>query len=87
LGGCYWTDPYKIKEEITMADEVQAAQTAEGAAPAAPEGAQAAAKKPTKINRMDAGALASKIEEIEKINMTGSKYYKHLLQRKQELGA
>jgi hypothetical protein len=67
-----------------MADEVKAAQTPEQKA--APEGAQAAAKKMTKINRMDATALASKIEELEKANMTGSKYYKHLLQRKRELG-
>jgi len=69
-----------------MADEVQAAQTTEGVTAATTEGAQAAAKKPTKINRMDAGALASKIEEIEKTSMTGSKYFKHLLQRKRELG-
>ena len=67
-----------------MADQVKAAQAAEGAA--APEGAQAAAKKTAKINRMDAKALASKIEELEKSNMTGSTYYKHLLQRKRELG-
>ena len=68
-----------------MADEVKAAQPAEQTA--APEGAQAAAKKTAKINRMDAAALASKIEELEKTSMTGSKYYKHLLQRKRELGS
>ncbi|MBP7734753.1 MAG: hypothetical protein KA369_02145 [Spirochaetes bacterium] len=68
-----------------MADEVQATQPAEGAA--APEGAQAAAGKTKKINRMTAKELTSKLEEIEKGNMTGSKYYKQLLQRKKEMGA
>ncbi len=67
-----------------MAEEVKAEQPAEGAA--APEGAKAAAKKAAKINRMDAKKLAEKIEELEKSSMTGSKYYKHLLQRKRELG-
>jgi hypothetical protein len=66
-----------------MAEEVKAEQPAEQTA--APEGAKAE-KKTTKINRMDAGKIASKIEELEKSNMTGSKYYKHLLQRKRELG-
>jgi len=67
-----------------MAEEVKAEQPAEQT-PAA-EGAQTAAKKTAKINRMDATKLASKIEELEKSGMTGSKYYKHLLQRKRELG-
>jgi hypothetical protein len=66
-----------------MADEVKAAQPAEQTA--APEVAQATGKKRAKINRMDAAALASKIEELEKSSMSGSKYYKHLLQRKREL--
>jgi hypothetical protein len=67
-----------------MAEEVKAEQTPEQTA--VPEGAQAAGKKTEKINRMDAKALASKIEELEKSSMTGSKYYKHLLERKRELG-
>lgn len=66
-----------------MADEVQATQPAEGAA--APEGA-AGAKKNKKINRMNAKDIASRIEALESSNATGSKFYKHLLQRKQELG-
>ncbi len=68
-----------------MAEEVQATQPAEGAA--APEGAQAAASKTKKINKMTAKEVASKIEDLEKSNMTGSKYYKQLLQRKKETGA
>ena len=68
-----------------MADEVQATQPAEGAA--SPEAAQAAGKaKSKKVNRMNAKELAAKIEETESIKMTSSKYYKHLLQRKKELG-
>lgn len=63
-----------------MADEVQATEGA-----AAPEGAQVAAKA-KKINRLTAKELASKIEDLEKTGMTGSKYYKQLLQRKKELG-
>ncbi len=68
-----------------MADEVQATQPAEGAA--APEGAQAAAGKTKKINKMTAQEISSKIEDLEKASMTGSKYYKQLLQRKKEMGA
>jgi hypothetical protein len=67
-----------------MADEAQATQPAEGAA--APEGAQAAASKTKKINKMTAKEISSKIEELEKGSMTGSKYYKQLLQRKKEMG-
>ena len=66
-----------------MAEEVQANQPAEGAAPA--EGGQAV-NKTKKINRMTAKDLSSKIEELEKANMTGSKYYKQLVQRKKEMG-
>ncbi len=68
-----------------MADEVQATQPADAAA--SPEGAQAAGKaKSKKVNRMNAKELAKKIEEVENTPMTSSKYYKHLLQRKKELG-
>lgn len=63
-----------------MSEEVQATQPAEGAA----EGA--AASKTKKINRMTAKELSSKIEDLEKANQIGSKYYKQLLQRKKELG-
>lgn len=44
------------------------------------------AKKKKKINRMSAQELIRKIEELEKASLTGSVYYKHLLQRKRELG-
>ena len=70
------------KEEASMSEEVQATQPAEGAA----EGAPAAASKTKKINRMTATELSSKIEDLEKANQIGSKYYKQLLQRKKELG-
>lgn len=63
-----------------MADEVQATQSTEGAT----EGAAVKAKN-KKINRITLNDLAVKIEEIEKGNATGSKYYKHLLQRKREM--
>jgi hypothetical protein len=66
-----------------MADEVQATQPAVGAA--APEGA-AAAKKTKKVNRLNAKDISTKIEALENSHATGSKYYKHLLQRKQEIG-
>jgi hypothetical protein len=66
-----------------MADEVQATQPAEGAA--APEGA-GAAKKTKKVNRLNGKDIASKIEALESSNATGSKYYKHLVQRKKEIG-
>lgn len=65
-----------------MADEVQATQPAGGAAA---EGA-AGAKKNRKINRLDPKDVAAKIEALENTNAIGSKYYKHLLQRKQEIG-
>ena len=64
-----------------MADEVQATEGA-----AAPEGAQAAASKTKKINKLTSKELTSKIEDLEKSGMTGSKYYKQLMQRKKELG-
>jgi len=44
-----------------------------------------AVNKKKKINRLLIEELNSKIEEIVKTNMTKSKYYKHLLQRKKEL--
>ncbi|MBN2157975.1 MAG: hypothetical protein JW807_01175 [Spirochaetes bacterium] len=68
-----------------MPEEAQNTQPAEQAA--APEGGQAAGKKNKKINRLDPGELSSRIEAIEASAMTGSKYYKHLLQRKRELGS
>ena len=68
-----------------MAEEVQATQNPEGAAPATGEAGAAPGKKTKKINRMTAKELASKIENIESAKMAGSKYYKHLLQRKTEL--
>lgn len=60
-----------------MAEETQGTQPAEGAA---------AAKKNKKINRMNVKDITAKIEALEKSNATGCKYYKHLLQRKQEMG-
>jgi hypothetical protein len=66
-----------------MADEAQATQPAEGAA--APEGA-AAAKKTKKVNRLNVKDITAKIEALENSSATGSKYYKHLLQRKKEIG-
>jgi len=68
-----------------MAEDVQADQPAEAAA--SQEGAQSAGTNKTKkVNRLNAKELAAKIEEIENTRMTSSKYYKHLLQRKKELG-
>jgi hypothetical protein len=49
------------------------------------EGAAQGGKRNKKINRMSAQDLESRIEDIQKAGFTGSKYYKHLLQRKQEL--
>lgn len=68
-----------------MPEEAKSTQPADGAA--APEGGQAAGKKNKKINRLDAAELSARIEAIETSTMTGSKYYKHLLQRKRELGS
>ena len=68
-----------------MAEETQKTQPAEQTA--APEGGQTADKKNKKINRLDANELTSRIEAIETSTMTGSKYYKHLLQRKREIGS
>jgi len=62
-----------------MADEAQATQPAEGAT-------EGAAKKNKKINRLNGKDIVSKIEALENSNATGSKYYKHLLQRKKEMG-
>ena len=62
-----------------MADEAQATPAAEGST-------EGAAKKNRKINRLEAKDVASKIEALESSNATGSKYYKHLLQRKKEIG-
>jgi len=68
-----------------MAEEVKATQNPEGAGAETGEGSAKGGKKTKKINRMTLEELASKIEEIEKGNLTASKYYKHLMQRKREL--
>jgi hypothetical protein len=61
-----------------MADEVQATP-AEGA-----EGA-AGAKKKKKVNRLNEKELTGRIEALEGSNAVGSKYYKHLVERKKEI--
>ena len=54
---------------------------------AAPEAAEpSTSKKNKKINRLPADKITTKIEELENKKMTLSVYYKHLLQRKKELG-
>jgi hypothetical protein len=60
-----------------MADEAQTPQAAQT------EGA--AAKKNSKINRLTTAELNSKIAAFEQSNQTKSKYYKHLLERRQEI--
>jgi hypothetical protein len=67
-----------------MAEEVQANQKPEGGAASAVEAPAVSGKKAKKINRMSLKELNAKIEDIEKNKMTGSKYFKHLLQRKAE---
>ena len=42
-------------------------------------------KKNKKINKLSIEELNAKIEELKKGNHTNSRYYKHLLIRKQEL--
>jgi len=44
-------------------------------------------KKSKKINQLKADEVNKKIEEYQASGNTAVKYYKHLVQRKQELGA
>ncbi len=61
-----------------------AEEQAQAPAPAAPAGDAAPAKKNKKVNRLPADDLNGKIAELESKNQTKSKYYKHLLARKEE---
>lgn len=63
-----------------MAEE-QTPTTPESPAPA---GDAAAAKKNKKVNRLLADELSEKIADLDSKNQTKSKYYKHLLLRKEE---
>jgi hypothetical protein len=58
-----------------MAEEVKAAQEAAGTPP-----------KNSKVNRLKVDELNRKIKEMEEKNLVKSRYYKHLLMRKKELG-
>lgn len=49
-------------------------------------GAAAAGKKNQKINRMTVEELNEKIAALEKSGGSNSKYFKHLMERKNELG-
>jgi hypothetical protein len=63
-----------------MAEEVKATEGAAGGEEAR------AGKKSKKINRLSTQEITDRIEALEKGNMAGSVYYKHLLQRKRETG-
>ena len=52
--------------------------------PAAPAGEAVAPKKNKKVNRLLADELTQKIADLDGKNQTKSKYYKHLLARKEE---
>jgi hypothetical protein len=66
------------EEQAVKAEE----KTPEGAAPSE----QKAAKK-KKINRLALDEINKKIEALMQANQTKSRYYQHLLQRKNELQA
>ena len=46
---------------------------------------EASSKKNKKINKLSIDELNQKIEEFEKANQKNSRYYKHLVIRRQEL--
>ncbi len=50
-----------------------------------PQGEGAASQKTKKINRMTADEIKKKIGDLESANQTKSVYFKHLLQRKNEM--
>jgi len=75
----------KPGREINMAKEVKATENQEIPAAPAEEAPASSVKKTKKINRMSLKELTSKIEAIDNGKTAGSKYYKHLLQRKAEL--
>lgn len=71
-----------------MAEEVQGTQAAADAQPGSgQEGVAPAAKKKMKINKLTAGQLSERMKELEEKKLQKSKYFKHLTQRKKELGA
>ncbi len=66
-----------------MAEE-QAAKKEEQGTETAAQGEKKSDKN-KKINRLSSGDINSKIENLEKTNQIRSKYYKHLLDRRNEL--
>jgi hypothetical protein len=64
-----------------MAEE--AVKPVEGAAAPAQDGAKANKKK--KINRLSLNDITSKIDELAKANHFRSKYYQHLVNRKNDM--
>lgn len=70
-----------------MAEEQKDAVKTEQAAGAEQPAAEAISKKNKKINRLSQDVLNKKIEEMEKSNNIQCRYYKDLIQRKNELQA
>jgi hypothetical protein len=47
----------------------------------------AAAAKKKKVNRLTAKEIESKLQELSSKNLTNAVYYKHLIQRKNQLSS
>jgi hypothetical protein len=87
----------EVKEETAAEEKAESSETTEAAAEkqagAKPEEgkeetpAQAGEAKKKKINRFTPEELDAKIKEVEEKNLTQSVYYKHLINRKNELEA
>ncbi len=66
------------EDQVTQPEET----TKEGQAPNAESGETPKRKK---INRLSPDVLSKKIDEMEKANQVHSRYYQHLIQRKNEM--
>jgi len=70
-----------------MADEIQQNQTpSDPTVDSVQPSGESATKKQKKVNRLSIDAINKKISELEEKNHRNSRYYKHLLMRKNELG-
>ena len=72
-----------MSEEVEVKEETAEETKAESGE--SPSETATAGKKKKKINKLSPEEIKERIDELEKKNLTQSKYYKHLLQRRNEL--
>lgn len=69
------------EDQVTQPEETEKAEQA----PTAESGETAASTKRKKINRLSLDMVTRKIDEMEKADQIHSKYYQHLIDRKNEM--